>query len=77
MFIDDLTALTNYDIVGVVKELKIKDFRGIFTSDTLPNKINDNECGILNLDYCTQKHLLDHKCDFLYSKKSNSKTHNK
>ena len=50
MFIDNLTALTNYDIVKIVKELKIKDFGGVFMRDTLPSKMNDEECGILNLD---------------------------
>jgi hypothetical protein len=50
MFIDNLTALTNHDIVRIVKELKIKDFRGVFMRDTLPSKVNTIECGILNLD---------------------------
>ena len=50
MFVDNLKALTNYDIIKIVDELKIKDFRGVFMRDTLPNKINKVECGILNLD---------------------------
>ena len=50
MFIDNLTALTNYDIIKIADELKIKDFRGVFMRDILPSKINDIECGILNLD---------------------------
>jgi hypothetical protein len=50
MFIDNLTALTNYEIEKMVKELKIKDFRGVFMRDTLPNMVNDIECWIINLD---------------------------
>jgi hypothetical protein len=50
MFIDNLTALTNHDIIKIADELKIKDFRGVFMRDTLPSKINNVECGILNLD---------------------------
>ena len=42
--------MANYEIVRMVKELKIKDFRGVFMRDTLSVKINDIECGILNLD---------------------------
>jgi hypothetical protein len=34
----------------MVKELKIKNFRGVFMRDTLPNKIKNKECGIVNLD---------------------------
>jgi hypothetical protein len=34
----------------MAKELKIKNFRGVFMRDTLPNKIKANECGIVNLD---------------------------
>jgi hypothetical protein len=50
MFIDNLTALTNYEIEKMVKELKIKDFRGVFMRDTLPSRINNIEYRILNLD---------------------------
>jgi hypothetical protein len=34
----------------MAKELKIKNFRGVFMRDTLPNKIKANECGVVNLD---------------------------
>ena len=50
MFKKDLNPLTNYELEEKVKELKIKYFRGVFMRDTLPNKINDNEVGIVNLD---------------------------
>ena len=51
MFIDNLTALTNYEIVKMVKELKIKNFRGVFMRDTLPKQISNKiECGIINLN---------------------------
>ena len=50
MFIENLKPLTNYDIINLANELKISNFRGVFMRDTLPSKVNDNECGILNLD---------------------------
>ena len=50
MFINNLKPLTNYDIINLADEIKIKDFRGVFMGDTLPRKINNIECGILNLD---------------------------
>jgi hypothetical protein len=40
MFIGNLKALTNHDIVRMVDKLKIKDFRGVFMRGTLPSKIN-------------------------------------
>jgi hypothetical protein len=46
----NLRPLTNYEIINLVKELKIKNFRGIFMRDTLPTKINELESGIVNLD---------------------------
>ena len=52
MFIDNLKPLTNYDIIKIVNELKISNFREVFMRDTLPNKINELECRILNLDIC-------------------------
>ena len=33
-----------------VKRLNIKNFRGVFSRDNLPNKMNKIECGIINLD---------------------------
>jgi len=43
-------ALTNFELLDAVKKLNIKNFRGVFLRDTLPQKPRANECGILNLD---------------------------
>jgi hypothetical protein len=40
MFIENLKALTNYDIINLANELKISNFRGVFMRDTLPSEIN-------------------------------------
>ena len=50
MFKKDLNPLTNRKLEEKVKELNIKNFRGVFMRDTLPNKIKNNEVGIVNLD---------------------------
>ena len=42
--------LTNLQLIDSVKKLYIPSFRGVFVRDQLPNKPNNNECGILNLD---------------------------
>ena len=42
--------MSNYDLKNWVKQLGIKYFRGVFSKDTLPKKINEKECGIVNLD---------------------------
>lgn len=42
--------MTNFDIENLASELKIKYFRGSFMRDSLPNKIQLNECGVVNLD---------------------------
>lgn len=42
--------LTNIDIIKCVNELNIPYFRGVFMRDVLPLKINENECGVVNLD---------------------------
>ena len=34
----------------MTNELKIKYFRRVFMRDTLPDKINNKECGVVNLD---------------------------
>ena len=47
MFINK--PLTNYDITNLAKELKIKIFRGLFIRDILPMRVNDKECGAVNL----------------------------
>ena len=49
----DLPALTNLDLLNLVKELKIKHFRGVFMRDGLPEKSNNHEVGIVNLDSST------------------------
>ena len=43
-------SLSNYDLKDWVKQLGIKYFRGFFSKDTLPTRINNKECGIINLD---------------------------
>ncbi len=48
--LQELRALSNFDLEKLAKELRIKNFRGVFMRDTLPNKIKDKECGIVNLD---------------------------
>ena len=55
MFIKTLKPLTNYQITKLAKELNIKNFRGVFMRDTLPDKINKVECGIVNLDISQNK----------------------
>ena len=49
--------LTNYEITHLAKELKIKNFRGVFMRDTLPGKVSPwaVECGIVNLDVSKNK----------------------
>ena len=42
--------LTNFDLIDAVKELKIKCFRDVYLLDTLPQRPNKKECGIVNLD---------------------------
>lgn len=43
-------ALTNFDILELVKILKIPNFRGVFMKDQLPFTPKNKECGILNLN---------------------------
>ncbi len=45
-----LTTMSNFDIIRIAKQLKIKYFRGVFMRDSLPNKIRTNECGIVNIE---------------------------
>ena len=42
--------LTNLEIDHYAIQLKIKHYRGNYMRDTLPNKIKQNECGVVNLD---------------------------
>lgn len=43
-------ALTNFDIIHLIKKLKIPHFRGVFMRNHLPKKVRKFECGIVNLD---------------------------
>jgi hypothetical protein len=47
--------LSNLDIERLVKDLKIKSFRGVFMKDELPKKINKLECGIINFENSYQE----------------------
>ena len=43
--------LSNIQLISAAKKLKIKNFKGVFVRDQLPEKQSRNaECGILNLD---------------------------
>ena len=41
-------ALSNHELIGYIKQLKIKHFRGVFMRDNLPKKKRTEECGIVN-----------------------------
>ena len=45
-----IQPLTNLQVDDFAKQLKIKHYRGNYMRDTLPNKIKQNECGVVNLD---------------------------
>jgi hypothetical protein len=47
---EEIEPLTNFDILDIVKTLKIKDFRGVFMKDALSQKVNKVESGIINLE---------------------------
>jgi len=40
--------LSNFDIEATAADIPY--FRGVFMRDTLPNKIKNKECGVVNLD---------------------------
>ena len=42
-------ALNNIDLLEYVRLLKIPNFRDVFHIDELPKRVNDIECGIVNL----------------------------
>ena len=42
--------MSNFDLLNAAKQLKIKNFRGVFMRDQLPKKPNNIETGIINLD---------------------------
>ena len=48
-------VLTNFDLINYVKELKIRNFRGVFMRDTLPSKPRKEECGIVNFNTIKEK----------------------
>lgn len=45
-----LKPLINLELLELVEVLEIKNFRGIFMRDNLPDKPRGKEVGILNLD---------------------------
>src|SRR5271156_4489632 len=50
-----LTTMSNFDIIRIVKQLKIPNFRGVFMRDSLPKKPRTIECGIVNLEPESEK----------------------
>lgn len=42
--------LTNHDLIKYAKKFKIPHFRGVYMRDTLPEKVKNVECWILNHD---------------------------
>ena len=44
-----IKPLSNFDLMEWIKKLGIKNLRGIYSRDRLPQKIK-KECGIINLD---------------------------
>ena len=51
-------TMSDSDIMKYVSILSIPNFRGVLMRDELPNKVNETECGILNLN--THKQLGSH-----------------
>ena len=47
---ETIKPLSNFEITDKCKELKIKNFKGVFMRDELKGKSSKNECLILNLD---------------------------
>lgn len=45
-----MKPLTDDDLLRFAIKYKIPDFRGVFMRDSLPEEINRNEAGIVNLD---------------------------
>ena len=43
-------GLSNFDIIKLVKHLKIPNFKGPFMRDELPKKPEKQECGIVNFN---------------------------
>ncbi len=49
------TPLTNYDIWMYVRKIGIPYFRRVCMLNELPDKVNNNECGIVNLNKTGEK----------------------
>ena len=47
-------GLSNFDILKLVKHLKIPNFKGPFMRDELPKKPEKQECGIVNFNTSTE-----------------------
>ena len=66
--------LSNYDLLNWVKQLGIKNFRGVYSRDALPTKIR-KECGIINLDsqigpgthWVAYRNINDFACEYFDS----------
>ena len=43
-------GLSNFDIQKIAKHLEIPNFKGVFTRDQLPEKIENRESGIVNFN---------------------------
>ena len=43
-------GLSNFDLLELVKYLKVPNFRGVFMRDTLPDTPHDKECGVVNFN---------------------------
>ena len=47
-----IEPLSNFQIIDKCKELKIKNFKGVFMRDEIRNEIaTDNECMVINTDH--------------------------
>ena len=43
-------GLSNFDLLELIKYLKVPNFRGVFMRDTLPDTPHDKECGVVNFN---------------------------
>ena len=48
------SGLTNIELYAYARKLKIQNFRGIFMRNTIPSRVNPNECGIVNFNLSDQ-----------------------
>ena len=49
-YFNDIQPLSNFDIVGICKKLRISNFKGCFMRDELRDFCGNEECFILNTD---------------------------